>query len=70
MLDPKPCPGDPDLVAYVRNGDLWVLRASTGKEMRLTYERGGKRLISTVHALAYLRRSSGSAVPLPLCLFA
>lgn len=41
LLDVKMCPGDPDLISFVRNGDLWALRASTGIELRLTFCRRG-----------------------------
>ena len=36
-LNAVSCPSNPDLVAFVCNGDVWVTNAVTGQEERLTY---------------------------------
>ncbi|EDV25262.1 uncharacterized protein TRIADDRAFT_24254 [Trichoplax adhaerens] len=36
-VDPKICPYNSDLVAFIRQNDLWVTSLSTGEEKRLTY---------------------------------
>jgi hypothetical protein len=38
-VDAKLCPADPNLMAFVHRGDLWVQRLDTGEELRLTYAR-------------------------------
>uniref|UniRef100_A0A8C9YAM8 dipeptidyl-peptidase IV n=1 Tax=Sander lucioperca TaxID=283035 RepID=A0A8C9YAM8_SANLU len=36
-MDPKICPGDPDLIAFINNNDLWIAHIKTGEERRLTH---------------------------------
>ncbi|XP_012941328.1 dipeptidyl peptidase 9 [Aplysia californica] len=38
-LDPKLCPSNTDLLAFVHEADLWLTCLGTGKEIRLTYAR-------------------------------
>ncbi len=40
-LDPKLCPANCDLLAYVSGCDLWVTNLATGHEKRLTYAHQG-----------------------------
>jgi dipeptidyl-peptidase 9 len=35
------CPNNPDLVAFVAHGDLWLTHAVTGQEARLTFSHRG-----------------------------
>ncbi|XP_003738977.1 dipeptidyl peptidase 9 [Galendromus occidentalis] len=35
-LDPQMCPTNPDIIAYVTNGDIWVYNCQNQNEMRLT----------------------------------
>lgn len=36
QMDAKICFDDPDLVSFVRNGNLWITRRSTGIEVQLS----------------------------------
>ena len=42
-LNAVPCPSNPDLVAYVGSGDIWVTNVVTGQEERLTFSQKGLR---------------------------
>jgi hypothetical protein len=39
-LDWRVCPTDSDLISFVRNGELWLERVSTGLAQQLTHVRG------------------------------
>ena len=43
-LDPKICPSDPDLIAYVSNSDIWLYDLFTHTEHRLTYSHKGQQI--------------------------
>ncbi|XP_033105730.1 dipeptidyl peptidase 9-like [Anneissia japonica] len=45
-MDPKLCPTNTDLIAYVCNNDLWVSNVATGDERRLTFTHKGLDRIS------------------------
>ncbi|GFO08795.1 dipeptidyl peptidase 9 [Plakobranchus ocellatus] len=36
-LDPKICPSNPDLVAFINNSDIWLTCLESGNEIRLTH---------------------------------
>ena len=36
-LNPTLCPSNPDLLAYIYNGNIWVTHIPTGQEMQLTF---------------------------------
>lgn len=42
-IDPQICPQNSDLVAYVCNGDIWVVHTISGHSERLTYAHDGRR---------------------------
>ncbi|ESO90963.1 hypothetical protein LOTGIDRAFT_217498 [Lottia gigantea] len=41
-MDPKICPTDVDLVAFIHDNDVWVTNLQTGCEKRLTFAHKGK----------------------------
>ena len=41
-LNPQMCPWNPNLVAYINNGDIWVHNILLSKDTRLTYVKKGK----------------------------
>ncbi|XP_014680809.1 PREDICTED: dipeptidyl peptidase 9-like isoform X2 [Priapulus caudatus] len=44
-MDPKICPTNPDLVAFIHNGDIWVTNTTSGCEKRITHvHKGGVSL--------------------------
>lgn len=45
-IDPQICPQNSDLVAYVCNGDIWVIHTLSGHSERLTYAHDGRRSFS------------------------
>ncbi|XP_061504968.1 dipeptidyl peptidase 9 [Anopheles gambiae] len=42
-IDPQICPQNSDLVAFVCNGDIWVVHTHSGHSERLTYAHDGRR---------------------------
>ena len=44
-IDPQICPQNSDLVAYVCNGDIWVIHSLSGHGERLTYAHDGRKSI-------------------------
>ena len=40
-LNAEMCPFDPDLIAYVNNGDLYVVNSASGFEQQLTHTAHG-----------------------------
>ncbi|XP_055608530.1 dipeptidyl peptidase 9 [Uranotaenia lowii] len=42
-IDPQICPQNSDLVAYVCNGDIWVVHTLSGHTERLTFAHDGRR---------------------------
>lgn len=40
-LDPKMCPSNPNLLAYIHDKDIWVSNLETGHEHRLTFAHKG-----------------------------
>ncbi|KAH3875162.1 hypothetical protein DPMN_038425 [Dreissena polymorpha] len=40
-MDPKSCPSNPNIVAFVRSNDLWVCNVDTKQELRLTFTNKG-----------------------------
>ncbi|XP_058824779.1 dipeptidyl peptidase 9 [Topomyia yanbarensis] len=42
-IDPQICPQNSDLVAYVCNGDIWVIHTVSGHSERLTFAHDGRR---------------------------
>uniref|UniRef100_A0AAG5CY88 Dipeptidyl peptidase 9 n=1 Tax=Anopheles atroparvus TaxID=41427 RepID=A0AAG5CY88_ANOAO len=45
-IDPQICPQNSDLVAFVCNGDIWVVHTHSGHSERLTYAHDGRRSFS------------------------
>uniref|UniRef100_A0A182ME48 Dipeptidyl peptidase 9 n=1 Tax=Anopheles culicifacies TaxID=139723 RepID=A0A182ME48_9DIPT len=43
VIDPQICPQNSDLVAFVCNGDIWVVHTHSGHSERLTYAHDGRR---------------------------
>ena len=41
-LDPKLCPDNPNLLAFVSNNDIWVTNTATGHDKQLTFTHSGK----------------------------
>ena len=41
-IDPKICPVDSDLIAYISNGDLWVYDLYCSSDNRLTHSKTGE----------------------------
>ena len=40
-MDPKHCPNNPDLIAFVHSNDLWVVNTKSRHEVRLTVSNNG-----------------------------
>eukprot|EP00127_Corallochytrium_limacisporum_P007368 Clim_evm5s249 gene=Clim_evmTU5s249 len=59
LLDPKLCPHNDQFVAFVRDGDLWVVRLTDSKLMRLTYVAMAE--IDPVNGMKVPRFSAGLA---------
>ncbi|XP_053671772.1 dipeptidyl peptidase 9 [Anopheles nili] len=45
-IDPQICPQNSDLVAFVCNGDIWVVHTHSGHSERLTYAHDGRRSLA------------------------
>jgi hypothetical protein len=41
-LDPKVCPHNNKILAFINKGDIWVSNLDNGQEMRLTFTKKGK----------------------------
>ncbi|KAK6184810.1 hypothetical protein SNE40_007192 [Patella caerulea] len=46
-LDPKLCPANTDLVAFIHDNDIWVTHLTSGSEKRLTFAHKGTGQLST-----------------------
>lgn len=48
-LDPKICPKNSDLVAFVHSNDVWVTNLVTQQECRLTFAHKGKNIVTDIY---------------------
>lgn len=53
-LNPQMCPWNPNLVAYINNGDIWVHNILLSKDTRLTYVKKGNYCLNKKYLYIYL----------------
>ena len=56
-LDPKMCPDNSDLLAYVSACDIWVTNTATGHEQRCTHVHKGKSMKANAMIIQIENRS-------------
>lgn len=48
-LDPKLCPHNSQLLAFINQGDIWVANIEDNQECRLTYTNAGNRQLQVTN---------------------